>query len=496
MAAAEPGRKIRGKSLIWLALIILFGIALRLYFFSGIGASDDLGYTKYAYDLSQDDYAFPGTHQGMRLFFLYSVSFMYGLFGVNDFSSVFPVLLFSIAGMILIFYFGRFLFGEKVGLLSAFLLSFFPLDVIFATRLVSDLPSAFFIGLGVFLFLLGERCQKKLKMNLSYILSGLFIGIAYTFRETAVLIVLFFGAYAIFYRKIKLNYLYILAGFIVVFSFESILFMLNTGDPFYRYHSLSQNYEDVVESSGFFGRGSFPSSLVHYPYLLFTSSQFGLFFPFIFIALVYSILLRKKETYPLIIWFSVLLLYISFGSTSLSSYLPFAGVPRYLFPVIFPGIMLLSYFLLSNEEVIRKALMPSIILMLFAASIGFIYLEQDTKQVTQNLASLYPAVSDLDKPLYTDKRSKAVLGYLSGYKGDIEIKEFDVQTDAGKPMHDLSKIRDAYVLVDKNIIQAVKEAHPFMEFSFQEEVFNPPAKWVIIKEAGKDQKSAALYYIP
>ena len=95
-----------------------------------------------------------------------------------------------------------------------------------------------------------------------YLLSGIFIGMAYSFRETAVLIALFFGAYALFYRKIKLNYLYIFIGFMVVFSFESALFLINTGDPFYRYHSLSENYENVAESSGFFGRGSFPFSLV------------------------------------------------------------------------------------------------------------------------------------------------------------------------------------------------------------------------------------------
>src|SRR3989338_9640936 len=134
-----------------LFLIVLFAVFLRLIFFSGMGISDSLEYSKTANDINEGKGIDPESTLTLstRIGLIYATAFSYNLFGINDFSSVLFVLMTSIGNIILIFYFGKLLFDEKIGLVAAFLLSFFPLEAVYSTRLFSDLPSAFFMALGV-----------------------------------------------------------------------------------------------------------------------------------------------------------------------------------------------------------------------------------------------------------------------------------------------------------------------------------------------------------
>ncbi len=484
------------KTLIWLTGVVLFAVILRLVFFSGIGASDDLTYTKGAYEISENKYSFPSTHQGTRLGILYTVSFLYKLFGVNEFSSSIFIFLSSIAGIVLIFYFGKFFLNEKVGLLAAFLLSFFPLDVVFATKLLSDLPSAFFLSLGVLFFLIGEKSKTKLKTNINYLFSGFTIGIAYLMRESALLILVFFIVYALFYKKIRLNYLFILLGFMILFIMESSFFYAKTGDFAFRLNTSGQSYVQAMQDGNYYGRDSFPQLLFHFPYIIFTHNNFGFFYVFIFIALFYLVYFRKKESYPFAIWFATLLIYLSVGTSSFSKYVPFSGTPRYLMIITFPAILLLAYFLLDKEPIIRKVIMPSVVLILFVTSIGFIYLD-GSRHPIDNLKSINTYIENQDKPIYTDKRSKVVLEYLSGYKNVINLKEYSIKKEErNKEEVDLNSIRDSYVLVNHKMLKEISEAHPSVEYSFPEEINNPPENWVMIKKVGKGSESTLLYYVP
>src|SRR3989338_6989554 len=186
------------RSFVYLIVIVLFAILLRLAFFSGVDTSDSVYYAKSANDILNKQFPSETTQLNARIGLLIPVSISYSIFGVNDFSSALFPLLISIFGVIVIFYFGKFLFNEKVGLVAAFLLSFFPLDVLYSTRLLSDLPSAFFSGLSIFLFLKAEKIVRKPYSYLFYALSGVALGISFTIREMAVMMMLFFLVYVLY----------------------------------------------------------------------------------------------------------------------------------------------------------------------------------------------------------------------------------------------------------------------------------------------------------
>ena len=469
-------KQLKMKTINKIILIVLFAVIIRFLFFTGVGLSDDLLYSYYSNQISKGNFHFPTDHHGTRIGIVYPVGFLYSLFGVNDFASALLPFIFSIGNVILIYFFGKLLFNKRIGLIASFLMAIFPLDVIFATKPMPDVPSAFFLGLGMYLFFSAERENK----NFKYLGCGLSLGISFLLRENAILIALFFMAYALYHRKFKWNYFLIGAGFAFWLLFEMLVFYASTGNPLYRYQAVNQHYLDIWNSENYYGRGSFPSLLFHYPFMIFTNPQLGAFFPFIFIALWFCIAYRKKETYPLIMWLVLVLAYISFGSASLSAYLPLPAVPRYIMMIEFPSMLLLSYFL-SQKNKLMNLLMPSVMGILLITSIMFSYIVVKADNQENNYYdSLYQSVKDYPNIL-TDPRTRMKLEYVSGYK--TEINQFDYCEENCNSY----RIEDKHVLVNYRMLDRLTFIHPTLKFP--DFVKNPP-DWRIIKQ----NEDFVLYY--
>tara|TARA_B100000315_G_scaffold250682_1_gene283916 strand:+ start:2356 stop:3801 length:1446 start_codon:yes stop_codon:yes gene_type:complete len=476
-------QKIFGKTHLLLLLIVLFGLFLRLLFFSGMGISDSLAYSKTANDINEGLGIDPDSTLTLstRLGLIFPTILSYRLFGINDFSSVVFVLIVSIASIILIFYFGKLLFNEKIGLMAALLFSFFPLDIVHATKLSSDLPSAFFMALGVYIFLYAEM-KHKLKYGLSYLFSGIFIGIGYLIRESALLIALFFISYIIYKRSIKKEYFLIPLGILIIFVIEAFMFLSITGDPIYRTVSSQQYNTEQVITHNYFGRLDFPTGLFHYPWLFLTNSLLTYFYLFILIALIYVLAKKKKEIYSILLWFIPILLYLSFGSASLTQYIPFRAVDRYTSIVTIPGILLLAFFLSEKKAVIRKGIMPIALILLLVISTGTVYLRED-RHLLDDLRESHPFLKNLDKTVFIDDRSLKALDYISEYAINKNLKKYP---------DNLDKVKDSYIVINLHMIRNLKEANKNLKFT--DEIENIPKDWKIIKEIGKIEKDKIIVY--
>ena len=464
-----------------LFLIALFGLVLRLAFFSGIGTSDDLAYTRYAVNIDRGIDPHSVMTLSTRLGMIYPTAFSYSLFGISDFSSVLFVLLTSVGSIILIFYFGKLLFNEKTGLMAAFLLSSFPLDMVYATKLLSDLPSAFFMALGVYLFLYSE-IKQKLKYGMGYLFAGISIGIGYLIRESVLLIALFFIIYILYKKRLRKEYFLVPLGILIIFAIETLIFFTLTSDPLFRMHASQQYLIDAVIAYNYFGRLDFPTGLFHYPYMILTNNLLSYFYVFIFIAIAYCLIRKKEETYTLLFWFIPLLLYLSFGSSSLTRYIPFKAADRYLLIIAIPGILLLAFFLSEKRRFIKRVVMPAALVILLLTSVISVYLRED-RSLLGNLNGISSYLEGLDMPVYTDDRTVQALDYIQKYRNGIEVREYP---------DDLRIIKDAYVLVNKYMINRLKEAHKDIEFP--EEIDNPPESWKITKEIGEGENKIIIYY--
>jgi len=463
--------------------IVLFATLLRLAFFSGVGTSDPVYYSKSANDLLNNKFPSETTQLNARIGLLIPVAISYSIFGVNDFSSTLFPLLTSILGIIVIFYFGKFLFNEKVGLVAAFLLSFFPLDVVYSTQLLSDLPSAFFSGLSVFLFLKAEKIVRKPNSYLFYILSGLSLGIAFTIREMAIMMILFFLAYVLYNKEFKWSYILVGISFLLILLIETGFFYYYTGNPFFKLEGADYALDTIVHGDFFYGRLSFPKFFVTWPYVVFGNIQQGYFFAFISLAAFYWMIHRKKEADYLLIWFLSILLYFYFGTTSLKQYAPVLAVARYLNYITYPALILLASFLMEQQKIIKKIFLPFTIIFLLFTSIGAIYLD-NSRNSLDGLRQVYSEVKSVEKPIYTDYRSIIVLNYISGYKNDLNLIDLD-----SNPKN-LKNVKDAYIVINNQMIKGLLAANK--KLAFLSEIKDTPPNWIKIKEIGEED--IIIYY--
>tara|TARA_Y100000310_G_scaffold94862_1_gene92636 strand:- start:2755 stop:4230 length:1476 start_codon:yes stop_codon:yes gene_type:complete len=467
-----------------LILIVLFGISLRLFFFSGMDISDSLVYSEASHDLLKgDNIDFENSATlSTRLGVIYPISFSYLLFGVNEFSSILFVLITSIGSIILIYLFGKLYFNSKVGLISAFLFSIFPLNVFYSTRINSDISSAFFMGVGLYLFL-----RSELKGNQNYIhyfLSGIFIGIGYLIRESVILIGLFFITYILINRKIKYIYFLVPLGILFILGFEMILFYNLTGDPFYRSLSSQDFLKDAMIKHNYFGRRNLPEGLFHYPWLFLTNKLLVFFYIPIFISLLYYFINLNKKISPLLLWFIVLLLYLSFGSSNLLNYSPFGAVARYTTIITIPGILIFSKFIYNVKLMKIRKLMPTILIVLLVISLSVLTLN-DNRELLKDLKKSYPFIDTLNKNTYADSRSIMAYNFISDFNLSKNLLEY--------PAH-FEKINDSFIIVNRNMLRNLLAANN--NIVFPEDIINIPAHWILVAEFGElKHDKIEIYYL-
>src|SRR3989344_7303202 len=335
------------KAEFWLLLIVIFALALRLYFFVGLNWSDDVAYVSIANEILAGNYH-PTYPNAMRLMIVYPIAFFYLLFGIGTFSAVLYPLLTSLLSIVLIFYFGKKLFNEKIALLAALLLAFYPLDVNYSTWAMGDVPLSFFASFSVLLFIFVEYYKNKISKNKSRLLllfSGIFLGASYLIKLLGLLPLLFFLTFIaikfITTRKFNKNYFFILFGFLIVFLTESLLYTVILDDPL----NFKKNFGYFAQSEK--QTTEFNVNMNYYPHLLFYGiedkySYFSFFFYLVVISIVYLIVKKVRMSYPIILWLIIFILYMQYGTMSLSQYLPIHRLDRHLTIITIPSILLVS----------------------------------------------------------------------------------------------------------------------------------------------------------
>lgn len=497
----------------YLIAIIAFGLVIRLLFPTGLTGSADIGHNYYAYQIYSGSYSPTAetVHYSTRIAYIYPVAFFYRLFGISEFSSYLFSLLLSLSGIVLIYALASFLFGRKVGITSAFLLSFYPLDVINATSMFPDLAHSFFMGLAVLFFFLGRK-KAMWKKQAMFLLSGIFIGMAYLMKTSGLLVFFFlmcFGIYELFFikkgirfqKRIDWSYILIIAGFGIMYIAGLLHAYAVSGDPFLAEKQLEHAYTISLKNLyNYEGLGLVSRLFFHLPYLMLTNFQFGFFFIFMLIASGYYIFVSRKEnTTIMLLWIYGILLYMNFGPTTLnlSNYIPLAaGSPRYLAILTYPALILIASFISEKEGIIKKYLGPFIVIFLLVTSIGFIYInpEKALRDNTKKAAGFLAKENIAKKPVYTDSASYESYMFFSGYAGIGNIKEYikGNYPYPGSSSIDFSKIKDSYVIIDWAVLSSIPENY---EWELPEEIKNPPKNWKLVMETRNAKGNAYIYYV-
>jgi len=336
--------KERRRGVVALCLAILvFSCAIDLFFYTGYYASDDTHYLRAAWRILSEGSlpAEPGFGPS-RLTIVGWNTLVAWLFGFNIPLIAGSYVVFHQLLNLLTFGLARRLFDEQVGLLAMYCVATTPLAVTLSTTVLPDHPLACFLMLSLLMFLWSYDLRGRNRGGaalLTIFVSGLSVGMAYTAKETALIVLPFYFIMWLWFesrravRKALLAGVVFAGGVFVVFAGEWAVLSYLTGHSYVRLQWTvgSKNFMDVVRERPY---GVYPlTRLTHVAECLhgwFTNTRFD--YVLLATAIVYPFVRgRKLLIWGLAVWFFA---FHTWGSTSLSRYLPPPLQSRYFTPML------------------------------------------------------------------------------------------------------------------------------------------------------------------
>ena len=162
-----------------LAAILVAAVAIRVRLFAGFVGLDDAEYARFAYQMVHGSFHLRG-YTGpavfpLRIGLIAPVALSFRLAGLSEASMVAYPFALSLGGIVLIYLLSSLWFGHRAGLLAAALVAVFPWDIDGASKLVPDLPAAFYTAAAVtaIAWLLRAEDRPRDKLALGGLAAGL-----------------------------------------------------------------------------------------------------------------------------------------------------------------------------------------------------------------------------------------------------------------------------------------------------------------------------------
>jgi len=354
-----------------LFIIVMLGLVMSAGFYYGpsfLNGGDNYIYSQQAYIASHGNFsklANQNADDTKYIIFIGTALFYNQQFGYSRLTiSIFGILCFLLTIMV-IFLIGSALYDERAGLLAGFLYSIFPLALMNATNVGDDIPMVFLLSVAVLLVVLAYK--RKSRQGLILFLAG-FIGmINYLTVSEASLGLIFVSivVLALFLlKRIKLTGLVSFAVGVAI----AILLILLISRAFD--HSYTYIFDIYNQAYTIWWAGQVPVQGFHY-YLMtmfITRAQanpvhmdyyndgtaFGYIGWLLLASLIYLAVAREKRALLPGFWVLFAFLYLSFGSQSLTKYVPLQFENRFLL-ILCPAIMLtISFAIVSLYDRIKS----------------------------------------------------------------------------------------------------------------------------------------------
>jgi len=415
-----------------LPAILALALFLRLAFATGQAGSDDINYFKGAIELRQRLFgaSFPaelvpcysldrwGNHD-----YRYGVTFplAVALLGLSvEAAAIVVPCVFSLASVGLAYVIARRLFGHPTACWSALAMAVLPSEVLLGTVVLAEVFLVFYVGVAILLLVRADAASCSRSAPAWSLASGVFFGLAWLAKETAVFVLAAAVLWLLLRRRRAVLPALLLAGAAAVLALECTISYARSGDVLARFHSSAETVEAWRQLQG--DRPLYSVLIGDLAVYFFRDG--GMLGMFLFLgcfAALWLFALRNGQL--VLLWIAVPLLYLAFGSASLSHYTPFnRGCVRIFTIVDMPLAMAIGAMLFHSMrqfEVLRPGLPRFLsvlaILFLLAASTftarryaGRLYHATYAQRVQRAAAVL--AAKPL-RPILTDGRTGRLLQY-------------------------------------------------------------------------------------
>lgn len=294
--------------------MIALAAALRLAFFNGVFGSDDVVYLNRSVEISQGIWSIANYNGALRYGYNIPAGVLIYLFGLNLFTATLWPFLCSLAEIAMVYIFAGAFWGRRSGICAALILTCTPLHVAAATRLHADSVVSFFLSLSFVLFFVAERWSNRAM----YFLAGIAMGCVFWVKELAVVGLFGLALYPVFWRRLDLRWVYVIAGGLVMLVAHFALMTVIAGDPLHLFKVVTGQV-----SQSFIQVGVGEDKTWYYFWYLFVDIKHTWLAPFLAVpvalTLAWSTLRRRAQdaaaTY-VAFWLIALLAVLSFTPVS------------------------------------------------------------------------------------------------------------------------------------------------------------------------------------
>ncbi|MBN1299691.1 MAG: glycosyltransferase family 39 protein [Melioribacteraceae bacterium] len=331
-----------------LIIICISAILIDILFYTGYYGSDDKSYVLFAHELSEGNLPIKVLGNGeflsstgetfdfgvLRFAFTIPITILYYFSRSDIFTMIQFVILLHILIIITSYKLGKLIGDSLTGYSAALFASFSPLFYIYSGALLPDNSEILWLLLAIYYSI---KVKGNNKYHFNFInkdaaLTGLFLGLSYSSKMSALIMVLPIGVYLlrvgnnIFSTRTAKIIASFALGFAAVIIVETMIIYICFGDFFTRYEIIAGMKDHYLRRAGQQGitiserllRMWRISTKLYEPYFIYF---------FIFILFSFPFLMRRK----LYIWFILIygVLYKIFGTTNFSAYAPPVLQTRY-----------------------------------------------------------------------------------------------------------------------------------------------------------------------
>lgn len=336
-----------------IAVLLVSGFFLRLLFYTGPVGSDDVNYFHFAHKLLNGQPFDTVHHHGGRLAFLAIVGVSAALFDHIHYGAVANVLLLSARDVVLTLFVLRAI-GGIPAVYAAAVLSLNAISTVYASTFLPDGMLSFAMA-GSSIVAYKALCADDHRTTAWTFLAGVLAAIAYSTKDTGVLLVPPTALAILYWCRGPMKLWALVSyglGCTLIVALEMLAYWGLANDPLYRLHAISAAHNESVEPAtgllDFARRAYWNLVAVTKPFT--TSFQvLVLFIPAAALALLDR---SRRLLFPITGVFIVL--YLVFGTSSLSRLLPLPVQDRY-FEVIVPYVALSLAMAVSVARLSRLA---------------------------------------------------------------------------------------------------------------------------------------------
>ena len=392
---------------IWLALIMLFALAVRLVFAPHLAGDDDLSLAGSAIGILRHGFTVPGGNYGADYGMIVPLAGVFGVFGVGIPQLDLLPMIAAIGGIYVVARIGALMFDPVIGLIGAAAFACFPMAVQYSTLFFPDLPQGVVLGL-CFLCVLhtqggGGRATWWAVAAGAWYAYGYEVRIDSFFMGFVLLAATAFG-------YLPWRQLFVAAavtGGLV--GIEFAIFAKVTGHPLYHAMLEQRDANEVLAPDMNY------RNMITYPKVMFlTPYEAGLHFYLLVAASVRAVLRRNRAALMLLVWVAIFLIWLMFGVDPFHH--PIQLKPqlgRYLLEICVPMSVLIGWFLVGVYRHASRA--AAFALGGVTLVVALVFMQFNLLNVEPALATMRATRMAVEKhwfPLYTDSQSSGIAAFL------------------------------------------------------------------------------------